>query len=159
MRVSDEKWHEIVNEVKAGIARWNAKASEHKTGDTFHPVLKENGLMGGFTTLSTFHDHAAKMIAREPATGEVRKIKFIWREGRIAVPRSIQKIQNHGPPHSQKNPPVRSSSNSSYSTSSCPFLLATSERKQPNKKHREPAVGRTARSPSGIRLWQCPNRV
>jgi hypothetical protein len=84
MRVSDEKWNEIVNEVKAGIARWNAKASEHKTGDTFHPVLKENGLMGGFTTLSTFHDHAARMIAREPATGEVRKIKFIWREGRIA---------------------------------------------------------------------------
>jgi len=103
MKVSDEKWNEIVNEVKAGIARWNAKASELKTGDTFRWVLKKNGLYLGCTTLTTLHDFGtqmqesgdAKIVAREDSTGEIRKVKSVWIEGRYAGT-----VANHKDPKS-----------------------------------------------------------
>jgi hypothetical protein len=36
MKISDEKWHEIVEETRAGIERWNTRAREKQKSDQFH---------------------------------------------------------------------------------------------------------------------------
>jgi len=52
MYVTDEKWNEIVEATKAGIARWSAQVAKHKFDDRFAVEVQE---AGEFTVLLTNH--------------------------------------------------------------------------------------------------------
>lgn len=77
MKIADEKWNEIIAETQAGIARWNARASEKGCKDTFTCSVDRGT---EYEVLVTRHiPDERKAVARELATGEVRKAKLTKR--------------------------------------------------------------------------------
>ena len=86
MKITDEKWNEIIFETQAGIARWNANALKHGKKDTFSCDVKRGV---NYETLSTRHmdsmGGAKKAVARELATGELRSAKLVTKRGMAMV--------------------------------------------------------------------------
>ena len=89
MKVSDEKWNEIVKETEAGIARWNAIAKERGLQDAFFSSIQETS---GNSLLVTRYKHDSdrsfaaddvRAVAREIATGQLRPVRVKKYKGGI----------------------------------------------------------------------------
>jgi hypothetical protein len=96
MKITDEKWNEIISETQAGIARWNARAFHHGIEDTFSCFVERGEK---FVVLFTRHTPGEqKAVARELATGELRKATLAKQDKRIRAsirtsdPKSWQKL-------------------------------------------------------------------
>jgi hypothetical protein len=81
MKITDEKWNEIIKATEAGIVRWNERAAERKLKDKFRVSKKD---ADGYSILLTEHnngvhsDHHA--VVREMGTGEMHAAKVIKRK-------------------------------------------------------------------------------
>jgi hypothetical protein len=88
MKVSNEKWHEIVEETRAGIERWNTHAREKQKSDQFH-VNVIQGASGKYEFIITKHhtewNNDFHCVAREIATGEVRRAKYHSKNGNVEI--------------------------------------------------------------------------
>jgi hypothetical protein len=77
MKITDEKWNEIIAETRAGIEDLNAWAKRNGQSDTFHCEIDEGQ---DFTKLvTTRSDGERRAVAREKATGELRTAKPVVR--------------------------------------------------------------------------------
>jgi hypothetical protein len=88
MKISDEKWHEIVKETRAGIERWNIRAREKQKSDQFH-VKVTQAAAGKYEFIITKHhtewNNEFHCVVREIATGEVRRAKYRPKKGGIDI--------------------------------------------------------------------------
>lgn len=81
MKITDEKWDEIITETQARIARWNARALEHGVEDTFTCDVERGEK---YAVLITRHlPSERKAVARELATGELRKATTVTKRGKL----------------------------------------------------------------------------
>jgi hypothetical protein len=83
MQITDDKWNAIITEVRQGIDRWNARAAEHKKGDTFRYELVP---AGEYVLLLTTHRSGSTewhSVAYKPVTQEMWAAKLIFKNGRV----------------------------------------------------------------------------
>jgi hypothetical protein len=83
MIISDEKWTEIINETKAGINMWSARAVEHGCDDSFSIEQHNTGVFSLIATMhrSKYDQLEVKALAWNGETGEVRAAKPMFKKG------------------------------------------------------------------------------
>jgi hypothetical protein len=84
MKISDEKWNEIIAVTRWRVERWNARAAERNLPDRFScDVVPTTHLAVLITTHQPEHGPIErKAVAREIISGEVRSTKL--RKGRVS---------------------------------------------------------------------------
>lgn len=86
MKIDDATWNAIIEETKAGIARLKEAAARHGKGDQFAASLHE---LEKHALLLTEHACGRrtnrKAVAREIATGELRKARVVQKDKVLAT--------------------------------------------------------------------------
>jgi hypothetical protein len=88
MKITDDKWNEIIAETRRRIDSWNASATKHNKSDTFRCDLQQTRAHALLMTTRSSGEaelrrHERKAVARELATGELRSVKLIFNKGRL----------------------------------------------------------------------------
>jgi hypothetical protein len=84
MIITNEKWNDIIAETRTVIDKWNESARKHQKSDVFRIKVHDTD---GYTDLLTEHVNGyqteRKIIAREIATGEMRRTTISKQRGHI----------------------------------------------------------------------------
>ena len=99
MQIDDATWNEIIAKTEADIARWNERAAEKNRPDRFTANVKP---VDKYTVIVTEHQTGyrveRKAVAREVATGELRKAQIVKKGSGLACkitasPKSWAKLE------------------------------------------------------------------
>jgi hypothetical protein len=83
MKITDEKWNELVAETQAGIDRWNQHAAEKNRPDVFSCKVEQTDKHMFLCTSHQGGHSEMKAVARERATGELRRAKPVRKRGKL----------------------------------------------------------------------------
>jgi hypothetical protein len=87
MKITDEKWNELVAETQAGIDRWNQRAAEKNRPDVFSCKVEQTDkhmfLCTSHEEGHVYRSNEMKAVARERDTGELRRAKPLRKRGRL----------------------------------------------------------------------------